>query len=124
MTVADCILYGSGKQNGYSYVYAGIVNGRKTVRGAHVIALEKKLVRPLRPGYEACHTCDVRNCINEDHLFEGTRSDNILDAVHKGRWGYRHRSKTECKRGHPLSGANVYHHDGRRHCRECRKLRR
>ncbi len=31
------------------------------------------------------HSCDVRSCINPDHLFLGTNADNIADSVNKGR---------------------------------------
>jgi hypothetical protein len=36
-------------------------------------------------GNDICHRCDVRNCVNPEHLFEGSRGDNIRDAVSKGR---------------------------------------
>jgi hypothetical protein len=32
-----------------------------------------------------CHSCDVRACCNPDHLWLGTQSDNIKDAIAKGR---------------------------------------
>lgn len=32
-----------------------------------------------------CHTCDVRVCVNPDHLFGGTHQANIADKVVKGR---------------------------------------
>lgn len=35
----------------------------------------------------ACHHCDTPPCINPDHLFEGTRADNVRDAQLKGRAG-------------------------------------
>lgn len=31
------------------------------------------------------HRCDVRNCVNPDHLFLGTQQDNIADMVAKNR---------------------------------------
>jgi hypothetical protein len=45
----------------------------------HRLALERKLGRPIRPGYEALHTCDCKSCVNEDHLYEGTKKDNNYD---------------------------------------------
>lgn len=32
-----------------------------------------------------CHTCDVRLCVAQDHLFSGTHSDNSKDMASKGR---------------------------------------
>ena len=49
---------------------------------------------PIPDGLQVCHHCDVKLCINVDHLFLGTQKDNLRDARNKGRikslTGFKH----------------------------------
>jgi len=65
---------------GYGWLHAE----GKSVR-AHVFSLERKLGRSLHPGYKSLHVCDVKECVNPDHLYEGTLSDNMRDREKRGK---------------------------------------
>lgn len=74
---------------------------------------------PVPKGMDACHTCDNRKCLNPDHLWIGTRHQNLLDCLNKGRH-YR-AELTHCERGHPFNEENTYYVPNGRSCRACHR---
>ncbi|MEG4047509.1 HNH endonuclease [Microcoleus sp. Pol17_C1] len=89
-----CIIFqGSKDGQGYGRYWK---NGKsKSVTRA---VLAEKLGCEIPTSIDACHTCDNPSCINPEHLWGGTRTQNSLDASKKGR--------TQGK-SHPLSKAKL-----------------
>ena len=73
----------------------------------------------------ACHRCDTPSCVNPEHLFWATQSENLLDARDKKRLRPHNLLKSHCPRGHPYDDQNTYvYKDGRRDCRICAAISR
>lgn len=73
------IWLGSVNAGGY-----GTVGRNRRSMLAHRAAWEAA-GRVIPKGMLVLHRCDVRSCINVDHLFIGTHLDNARDCINKGR---------------------------------------
>jgi len=51
----------------------------------------------------ALHHCDNRPCVRSDHIFEGTRGDNVADMVAKGRHGHGDGYNSPFGEAHPFA---------------------
>lgn len=65
---------------------------------------------PYPEGMEICHTCDNKQCVNPDHLFVGTRSDNMKDMGNKGRHPWQLRPEL-VRKGEDNPGAKLAEND-------------
>lgn len=81
----------------------------------------KHFVGSIPDGMFVCHKCDVRACVNPDHLEIGSPSKNTKDAFDRGRIVHWCTRKEFCKRGHKLPEPNAR---GQRQCKICERLRR
>ena len=82
---------------------------------AHVLAYNLK-VGEVPIGLELDHTCRNRACVNVKHLEPVTHKENMCRGI------ARNTKKAVCKRGHILSGNNLYTYpSGYRKCRTCAK---
>lgn len=74
-----------GGRNARSYgIFGFIKDGRQRSIAAHRFAYMDS-VGPVPDDLHVCHHCDNPPCVRPDHLFVGTRSDNMRDAQRKGR---------------------------------------
>lgn len=109
---------GSIAPNGYGKLY---LNGKN--HNVHRLAWAIANGRSPRRGMDICHHCDNRSCIEPSHLFEGTRADNMKDAVNKNRIFNPNTVKTNCSKGHAFDEDNTrIRPSGRRECKLCRKI--
>lgn len=99
--------------NGRGYGYFRFGESKVAHRVAYILtygSIDDKLL--------ILHSCDNRLCCNPVHLRQGTRGDNVHDAIDRKR--YYHSSKTHCPQGHEYTPENTYSRNGYRQCRICK----
>lgn len=80
VTACGCWEWQGATANGY-----GRVKVWRKVVSAHRLAFQLANSEVDVKGFDVCHRCDNRRCCNPEHLFKGTRSDNMQDCKRKGR---------------------------------------
>lgn len=122
----SCWLW-TGALNSRGYGAIG-VNGKSV--SAHRFSYET-YIGEIPPGMVVCHSCDVRNCVNPEHLWVGTSADNNRDMFEKDRNGSSTRRQTHCRRGHSFEEFEpivyIKNQGGQagkeyRICKECKRI--
>lgn len=76
----DCWIW-KKKKNIYGYGETKIRSKRFMAHRASYLAFKGDIPE----GMYVCHTCDNPICVNPDHLWIGSHTDNVRDMMHKGR---------------------------------------
>jgi len=80
ITETGCWIWmGSTMNKGY-----GVIRDKYKKKLTHRVSYEQN-IGEIPEGLFVCHSCDTPSCINPNHLFLGTQSENMSDAVRKGR---------------------------------------
>lgn len=114
-----CWIWTGGRvSKGYGSVYW---QGRVAV--THRVVYEL-LVGDIPSGAQLHHRCEVKACVNPDHLEPLDPAEH--SAQHELRGGAaRNALKVSCSKGHPFDDANTrWLPDGSRVCRACDRERR
>jgi hypothetical protein len=111
--------HGSFYREGYGRVT--LPENRNKHRAAHRVSWELANGRPIPDGLFVCHHCDNRRCVNPNHLFLGTHTDNMRDAAAKKR--FPKQQQTHCKHGHEFTPENTYLWRTSRICKACMRMR-
>jgi hypothetical protein len=118
----SCWIWIAGKNStGY-----GIFRFEGNIELAHRVSYFTNKNQSINRNIFVLHKCDNPPCVNPDHLFEGTHSDNMIDMVRKKRnVSVGHSRKTHCKKGHEFTTENTLVRPNLRgrSCRECDRIR-
>lgn len=116
--IAGCWLWTGAVSGGYGSVKIN----RRTFKASRI---SYSMYNGFLYGDEqVLHKCDVKLCVNPEHLYMGSHSDNMKDACNRNLMVNRNSEKTHCKNGHEFTLDNTYvYPSGARECKICRRAR-
>ena len=110
----------SGKKNDKGYGQLTFTTDKTRYVGAHRWMYEL-LEGPIPKGLVIDHLCRNHSCVNPAHMEVVTNKENLARGFSPSAENYK---KTACKHGHAFNTSNTYTDKaGKRHCRECCRIR-
>lgn len=109
-----CWIWTGNRNRGY-----GSLRHRDTTYLAHRKSYEV-FVGPIPSRHQVDHLCQVKLCVNPEHLEAVTQAENNRRSKSPSAINAQ---KTHCLRGHPFDEANTYYWAEGRGCRTCRNMR-
>ncbi|PXV54182.1 HNH endonuclease [Dyella jiangningensis] len=73
------------------------IHGRNMIRAHRLFYAFHK--GPIPVGMQVCHKCDTPLCVNPDHLFLGSNTDNAVDRERKNRGRFKNHPPKNGRRG-------------------------
>lgn len=104
---------GSKHERGYGHIHR---NG--TILQAHRVSYEI-FKQTIPKNHDLDHLCRNEKCVNPSHLEPVSHRENVLRGISPLA---KQAQQTHCKRGHPLSGKNLYVNNGSRRCQTCHSM--
>lgn len=104
---------------GYGRFNTRETRGKTTMFPVHRFLWEQEH-GPVPDGLELDHLCRNTSCVRADHLEAVTHRENMCRVDWSER-SAQSQARTHCRRGHELSGENLYFDEGRWKCRTCNR---
>lgn len=118
MYAGDCIVWTAASDT-YGYGLFWVSSTKRLIK-AHRYSYER-FHGPIPDRFDIDHLCRNHACVNPSHLEAVPHRVNVQRGMAGESCRKRGAAQTHCKHGHELSGSNVYHNKGKRHCRKCRQ---
>jgi hypothetical protein len=117
-----CWYWTAATQHGYGVFSVREENGKNgRIRNYKAHRYAYALLREQPPvNRQLDHLCNVRHCVNPDHLKVVTAKENIRRSDARP---FQLARRTHCKNGHEYTEDNIYRYRGYRECRACHRNR-
>lgn len=88
ITESGCWIW-MGATKTHKHPYGWLVYNKKHYNAHRLFYMIHHGIKLTDPKIVICHSCDVPQCVNPEHLFAGTQKQNVIDMWSKNRQAKR-----------------------------------